>query len=55
MREAGYCNKGGRIFGEKHNLDWAKFVREGIDEEELLATGDAMALKIVESARKDGR
>lgn len=51
MREIGYCNKGGRLFCAKHNLDWQKFIREGVDESVLISTGDAMALRIVESAR----
>lgn len=46
-----FCNKGSRKFFEKHGLDWATFVKEGIPEEKLLATGDAMALQVVEAAR----
>lgn len=54
MRELEYCNKGGRVFFKKHNLDWAKFVDEGIEAEKLIATGDAMALKVVERAKEHG-
>ena len=54
----GYCAKGVRAFLAGHGIDWLTFVREGIDEEVLLATGDQMALNVVEQARKeavDGR
>ena len=47
---AGYCSKGMRLFAKRHGLDWPKFVREGIPAEELEATGDAMATKIVRLA-----
>jgi hypothetical protein len=45
------CVSGARAFGRRHGLDWRKFVREGLPEEDLLATGDAMAIKAVEYAR----
>lgn len=50
----GYCVKGMRLFASRHNLDFETFAREGIDAEVLRATGDEMALKIVEEAEKDG-
>jgi len=50
MRELGYCNKGGRLFFAKHKLNWREFVLKGLDEEVLLATGDAMAIKVVDNA-----
>lgn len=51
VRQAYMCSGGARTFFEKHNLDWTKFLREGIDAEELIKTNDAMALKVVEVAR----
>lgn len=52
----GYCSRGLRDFGEKYGIDWEVFVHEGIEEDELLATGDAMAIRLVEFVRKrDGR
>lgn len=45
-----YCSKGMRKFAEKHNIDYTKFLKEGLDEEILLATNDAMAIKVVEAA-----
>lgn len=48
----GYCAKGMRKFCKQHGLDYIKFVREGLTPEELLATNDAMAAKVVELAKK---
>lgn len=45
------CVKGAREFGRRHGLDWRRFVREGLPEEDLLATGDAMAIKAVAYAK----
>lgn len=42
LRGVSFCVSGSREFFKRHNLDWDKFVREGLPEEELLATGDAM-------------
>lgn len=54
MRAPGlqYCSRGARAWFQQHNLDWFKFVTEGIPEEELLATGDAMAIAVVEEAKR---
>ena len=46
------CARGSREFAKRHNLDWNKFVKEGIDAEELEATGDAMAIALVEMVRR---
>lgn len=50
IRQARMCSRGARDFFIRHNLDWNTFLREGIDEELLIATGDAMALQVVEVA-----
>jgi len=47
-RKRPYCNKGMRKFAEKYGLDYPDFVKNGIDSEALLATGDSMAIHIVE-------
>ena len=51
VRAARMCSRGTRAFFERHGLDWAAFLREGISSEQLEATRDAMALKVVEVAR----
>ena len=50
-RAVGYCRKGVRAFLQRHGLSWRQFLYEGIDEERLLATGDAMATRAVEYMR----
>lgn len=54
MRAPGlnYCSRGARSFFQIHNLDWQRFITEGLPEEQLLATGDAMAIAVVEEARR---
>ena len=51
IRAAKMCSGGTRAFFERHGLDWSAFLRDGIDAEELLATGDGMAKQVVEVAR----
>lgn len=48
VREAGLCARGARRFAEKYGLDWQKFLSEGIEAEELIATGDGLAVWLVE-------
>ena len=50
LRAAGFCSGGGRAWFEHYGLDWSQFLREGLDESEFLATGDALALKLIEVA-----
>lgn len=47
-----YCAKGARRWAARLNLDWAAFVRDGIDSDVLIATGDAMALRLVDHAMR---
>lgn len=51
-RAAGLCARGGRMWAERHSLDWRAFLEQGISAETLLATGDAMALRAVEQAQR---
>lgn len=51
IRACKMCSGGTREFFARHSLDWNKFLTEGIPAEELEATGDAMALQVVEAAR----
>ena len=48
LRKLGYCAKGTKAFFESHELDWKNFVKNGIEEEKLKATNDAMAIKLAE-------
>ena len=51
VRAAGLCVNGSRAWFERHGLDFRSFLRDGLDAETLLATNDAMALRVVEHAR----
>jgi len=44
----GYCMAGCRQWAARHGFDWADFVRDGIPAETLIATGDALAIAVVE-------
>lgn len=51
-----YCANGARRWCARLGIDWAAFVRDGIDADALASTGDAMALKLVEHVRnQNGR
>lgn len=50
IRKAQFCSRGGRTWFKQHGLDWSKFLREGLDEDEFRKTGDALALKLIEVA-----
>jgi len=54
VRAARGCSRGARMFAERHGLDWKEFLKDGILASRLVATGDAMAINIVEVA-KNGR
>ena len=51
VRAVGLCVNGSRTWFERHGLDSRAFLRKGLDAETLLATNDAMALRVVEHAR----
>ena len=55
VRAAGLCVNGSRAWFARHGLDFRAFVREGLDAETLLATGDAMALRVVNYAQAHAR
>jgi hypothetical protein len=52
VRAAGLCVHGTRTWFARQGLDFRAFLREGINADVLLATGDAMALRVVECARQ---
>lgn len=53
VRQAKRCSSGTRNWWAKHGLDWRDFVKNGIAGEVLVATGDPMALEVVEFARAE--
>jgi molybdate-binding protein len=52
MRQISYCSRGAREFAKRYNLDFNKFITEGIPASELLATKNAMADDAVRAAVK---
>lgn len=51
-RRPGFCRGRSRQWAERNGIDWKAFVRDGIDADVLLATGDGLAIALVEWARK---
>lgn len=47
------CSKGARTFFTRYGLDWNDFLKNGVEVEKVLATGDAMGKKVVEVARAE--
>lgn len=45
---AGYCASGARRWFRANNLDFAAFLRDGLDRDTFLGTGDALAQKVVD-------
>lgn len=58
IREAKFCASGARDWFQKYGLSWSDFIANGIAAEKLESTGDALAFRVTEIARKeadDGR
>lgn len=56
IRAAKICAPGVLTWWTANGLDWRGFVKNGIAGEDLLATGDPVAERVVEIARnEDGR
>jgi hypothetical protein len=46
-----YCNRGSRQFFERHGLNWALFLQEGVDMEAVEKIDDEMAKAVVRQAK----
>lgn len=53
VRAAGLCVHGTRTWFARQGLDFRAFLARGLPASVLLATGDAMAARAVEVARRD--
>lgn len=51
IRAAGMCSRGARAWFIKYGFDWADFLKNGIDSDRVLSTGDIQGLRVVEVAR----
>lgn len=52
LRKAGVCPDARHWFN-RQGLDWRDFVRNGIEVEKIIATGDTIALRVAEVAMKE--
>lgn len=50
VRAAKMCSRGARKFFKRHGLDWDEFLRNGLPEQVIAATNDAMAKEVIEVA-----
>ncbi len=55
VRAAGHCVRGARDWFERHGLDFRDFLKSGISEEAFLASGDALAARVVEMKKARAR
>lgn len=51
LSSLGYCHRGARAWFARHGLDWADFVRNGIDIDKIEAIDDAMAARLAAFVR----
>ena len=51
VRDAGHCVRGAKSWFERMGFNWSAFLRDGLTESELLATGDALAEQVIERKR----
>lgn len=52
LRAIRFCNKGSRDFFDRHGLDWAEFMKNGLPIELFEAIDDAMCQEVVMQARR---
>lgn len=48
VRAAHHCSAGARAWFKLHGLDWSDFLRNGIAASKMLATNDALGVRLVE-------
>lgn len=52
IRATHMCSYGGRLFFKKHNLDWTKFLQEGLPIEEVSNIDDEMLKAVIKTAEE---
>lgn len=45
---AGHCVRGAQLWATNNNIDWRRFLRDGVPATELLATGDGQAMQVLD-------
>jgi hypothetical protein len=53
IRQAGICMNGARAWFKARGWSWAEFINEGRPACDFIATGDPLAMRPVEAARKE--
>jgi hypothetical protein len=53
LRGANMCNREPRVWFKRQGFSWNDFLSHGIAASDLIATGDPLALIVVEVARKE--
>lgn len=51
IRQAKICMNGARAWFTAHNWPWQAFITNGRPAEDFIATGDPLAMRVVEAAR----
>lgn len=52
IRLAGHCPSGAKQWFDDMGIDFRSFLKDGIDSETLLATGDGLAKQVVSRAKQ---
>lgn len=55
MRQANLCMKGTRAWFAARNWSWPSFVAEGRPADDFIATGDPLAMRPVQAARREAQ
>ena len=53
LRAANMCNREPRRWFAAHGFSWSDFIQHGIPAETVAATGDPLALIVVEAAKRE--
>lgn len=48
VRKAGHCVRGAGSWFKRHDLDFRDFIKNGIPADKFIATGDALAQRVVD-------
>lgn len=53
LRAANMCNREPRRWFAQHGFDWSSFIKHGIPVADVIATGDPLALPVIEAVKKE--
>lgn len=52
FRKYKICTKGLRKFCMRHNIDWATLIKDGIDHQVFINTGDGFAFRVINEIKE---